>query len=97
MRHVVTWKANDIFVNLVIILKVEVFTPMNIQVVVFWVVTPCNDTNFTLKMEAVRFSETLVSFHISIWHDNAEDYDQNLMKTFGIHVLKAKLPSVFWR
>jgi hypothetical protein len=45
----------------------EAFTAVIIQVDVFWVVTPCSVAvvykRFALKTEAVRNSETLVSYH----------------------------------
>jgi hypothetical protein len=40
--------------------RFELFTKM-IQVEVFWVLTPCSDVS--LKMEAARSFETLVSCH----------------------------------
>jgi len=53
---------------------------------VFWVVTPCSfaghqrfrgfcclHLHFTLKMEAVRTSETLVSYHYATRRQNPED------------------------
>jgi hypothetical protein len=51
---------------------------MRIEVMVFWVVTPCSDVvgyYFNLKMEAARFSETLISYHISTWCLNPECHD----------------------
>jgi hypothetical protein len=64
---------------------------MKIEVLLFWVVTPCRDVvgyqsvggfatsiiwEKLLKVEAVRFSETLVSY-ITTWHRNPEDHDLN--------------------
>jgi len=56
---------------------------MKIQVVVFWVVTPCHvavgyqrfggPRYLTLKLDAARSSETLVSYHITTRRDNVED------------------------
>jgi hypothetical protein len=44
--------------------------------------TPClylcpfpSAIQFTLKMEAARSSEMLVSYHITTWHHNTEDHD----------------------
>jgi hypothetical protein len=62
------------------------------QVELFWVVTPCSvavgyqrfgspcclQLPFTLKMEAARSSETLVSFHNTIGHHNIEDHHHQL-------------------
>jgi len=50
-----------------------------IQVEVFWGVTPCSVTvgDLTLKMVAVRSSETLVSYHNITWRHNPEDLDLN--------------------
>jgi len=44
---------------------------MKSQVVVFWVVTPCD----TLKMEAARSSEPLVSHHITTRLHNPAGHD----------------------
>jgi len=58
----------------------EVFADVNIQFVVFWVVTPCSDVvryHFTLKMEAARPSETLVSCVTVTRGQNAEDLDRD--------------------
>jgi hypothetical protein len=33
---------------------------------------------FSLKMEAARSSEALVSYHITAWRHNPEDLDMNL-------------------
>jgi hypothetical protein len=65
----------------------EVLIAVKIPVVVFWVVTPCSDEagyqsfrglfclylHSTLKMEASRSSETLVSCHITIQSNNPKD------------------------
>jgi hypothetical protein len=57
------------------------------QVVVLWVVTPCRDMVrcqrleepcFTLKTEAARFSETMVSYRNTTQRHNPEDHDFNL-------------------
>jgi hypothetical protein len=59
-----------------------VFTAVKIQVEVFWVVTPCSvvvgyqcfrgpcclHLHFTIKMEAARSSETMVSYHNTTQH-----------------------------
>jgi hypothetical protein len=51
---------------------------MNIQVVVFWVVTPCSEVegyrrfHFLLKMEGDKSFETFVSY-INAWHIYSED------------------------
>jgi len=50
---------------------------MKIQVVMFWVVTPCSDMKFTLKMEAATFSETLVSYRITT-HSRKNPGDRDL-------------------
>jgi len=55
----------------------EVSTVMKIQVVMFWVVTPCSDMKFTLKMEAATFSETLVSYRITT-HSRKNPGDRDL-------------------
>jgi hypothetical protein len=43
----------------------EVFTEMKIKIAVFWVLTPRSDEVGYLKLEAVKFSETLVSYRIT--------------------------------
>jgi hypothetical protein len=35
------------------------------------------DATFSMKMEAARFSETLVSYHITTRRDNSEHFDMN--------------------
>jgi hypothetical protein len=45
--------------------RLEVFMVMEIKVAYFWVPT--------LKMEVAWSSETLVSYHITVWHHNSED------------------------
>jgi hypothetical protein len=57
--------------------KAEVFTLMEVQVMVFWVVTLCSDVagyhvfrgscclQFNLKMEAAWSSKSLVSYYIT--------------------------------
>jgi len=75
----------------------EVFTMVKIQVEVFWVVTPCSvvtgyqcfggscyfHLHFTLKMEAVKSSDTLVSHRNAICRHNPEDLD--LHHTTRVH------------
>jgi len=34
--------------------------------------------NFTLKLEAAKFSKPLVCNHITAWYHNPEDHDLNL-------------------
>jgi hypothetical protein len=59
----------------------EVSKAMKIQVVVFWIMTPYSDDVgyqrlgglcFTLKMEAAKSSETLVSYHITTRYHKPE-------------------------
>jgi hypothetical protein len=59
---------------------------MPLHVVAFWDTIACSDTvgyhnfnvYFTLKMEAARSSETLVSYHIIARCQHPEDNDFNL-------------------
>jgi len=56
----------------------DVYTSTEIHVM-FWVATTCSDVVgyqcFTLKMEAARSSETLVSYHITTRRQSPEDHD----------------------
>jgi hypothetical protein len=57
------------------------FKSVEIQVVVFRVVTPYGEMigyRFTLKTEAARSPETLVSYHVTIRRQNPEDHVLNL-------------------
>jgi hypothetical protein len=42
--------------------------------------------SFPPKMEAVRSSETSVSYHITTWHHNPEDRDLNLHRRENLNV-----------
>jgi hypothetical protein len=71
--------------------RLDFFTEMKIQVVVFWVKTPCSVVveykplrrscctylHFTLKIQAARSSETLVSCHKTTRPHNSEDFGLN--------------------
>jgi hypothetical protein len=77
--------------KLMMIIRSEVFTATNIQVVVFWVLTPFSDVvgyqrfgrpcclhlQGEVKMQAVWSSETLVPLHIITRRHNPEDHDFN--------------------
>jgi hypothetical protein len=56
---------------------------MEIQVVVFLAVTPCSDAvgHFTLKMQAAKSSETLVSYHITTRRHDPEDHARPVAET----------------
>jgi hypothetical protein len=40
----------------------------------------CECGRDTLKMKAVRSSDTLVSYHITVWHHIPEDHDLNFYR-----------------
>jgi len=42
----------------------------------------CPNNLFTLKMEPALSSEMLVSYHITTWCNNPEDYDLNLSQSY---------------
>jgi hypothetical protein len=63
-------------------MRFEVFSALRIQVQVVWVVTPCS---VDMKMEASRFSETLVSYHNTLLRHNPEDLDLNLFRRFWLY------------
>jgi hypothetical protein len=76
--------------------RFEVFAAVKIQVV-FWIVTPyCGRTmtllRSTLKREAARSSETLVSYHNTTRHRDPEDPDfslylsENLLSHISAHL-----------
>jgi len=50
------------------------YTAMKIPVAVFWVVTPCSDAS-SVKMEAARSSETLVSKRNTTRRQNPDNRD----------------------
>jgi len=60
--------------------RFEVFTAVKIQVEFFWVVTLCSDavgyqrfgSHCTLKMDAAKSSETLVSYRVTTQRHNPE-------------------------
>jgi len=56
-------------------LRYLIFTMLEIQVMVFWVVMLCNNV----------VSETLLSHHIITWHHNPEDHDLNHVKVSCLH------------
>jgi len=70
----------------------DLFSAMNVQIAVSWVVTLCSvvvgyqhyegpyclHLHFTLKIEAAWSSETLVSCHVTACHHNPEDHDLNV-------------------
>jgi hypothetical protein len=70
------------------------------QVTVFWVVSQCSDVAgpycsiFTLKMEAARFSETLVSYHSTTRRQYLEELDLKIyscnMYPISVHELVLK-------
>jgi hypothetical protein len=56
----------------------EVFTAVNIQVDVLWVLTPCSAVVIhhpEVKMEAARYPETTVSNHKNTRHHNPENLE----------------------
>jgi hypothetical protein len=69
--------------------RLKVFMAMKIQVMVFWVLTPCSDVvgyqifrgpyylqlQGEVKMEAARSSETLVSYPITTQYQNPEEHN----------------------
>jgi len=70
--------------------RYEVFTVMNTQAMVFWVLMPYNDLRYQhfrgpcCLHEVAWFPETLISCHIITQHQNSEDY--NLKQWYFIHI-----------
>jgi hypothetical protein len=65
-------------------IRFGVLTVMKIQVVVFWVVTPCSDVADTLKIEAAWSFESLVYYHIATQCQNPDDHDLMLSSVCSI-------------
>jgi hypothetical protein len=69
----------------------KILCAMNIQVQIFWVVTPCGFVvgyqRFVgpccLHLHGEGFSETLVSYHNTTWRHNQEDLDLKILYIFS--------------